>query len=149
MKIVLLKDIENLGVAGDVVDVKPGYAHNYLLKDERAVLGTKENLERVEEIREEQAKRNAENKEAGEKLAEILEDTSIVIPAKAGTGDKLFGSVTKRDIMEALVDQAEITIDDKKKILLDQPIRALGEHAVRIRTFPEIEATLTVKVVQE
>ena len=148
MKIILLEEIPNLGVPGDVVDVKRGYANNYLLKNNRAIRGTKENLEKIEEIKEEQAKISAENKEAAQKLAEILNETEIEIPAKAGETGKLFGSITTRDIAENLKNEKDINVD-RKKILLKEPLRSLGLHEVTIRTYPEIEATLKVNVVTQ
>ncbi len=146
-KIILLKDIPNLGVVGDVVDVKPGYANNYLLKEGRAIRGTEENLARIEEIREEQAKIRAENEQAAQALADVLNETQLELKAKAGEGGKLFGSVTVRDIIDALQQQG-INVD-KRKILLEEPIRELGEKEITVRTFPEIEAQLKVNVVPE
>lgn len=148
MKIILLEDIPHLGVAGDVVDVKRGYAVNYLLKNDRSIRATKENLERLEEIREEQSRIQAENKAAAEELAALLNETVIEIPAKAGEGGKLFGSITSRDILNKLKDEKDVEID-KRKIVLSEPIRQLGETEVLIRPFPEVEATLKVNVIAE
>ena len=148
MKIILLEDVPKLGVTGDIVNVKPGYANNYLIRFKKALPGTKENLERAEEIRLEQAKINAENKAAGEALAELINETVVEIPAKAGAEGKLFGSVTTKDIAQALKEQKDINID-KRKVILSEPIRSLGEQEVRVRTYPEVEATLKVNVVEE
>ncbi len=148
MKIILLEEIPNLGIPGDVVDVKRGYANNYLLKKNRAIPGTKENLEKIEEIKTEQAKINAANKEAAEKLAEILNETELEIPAKAGETGKLFGSITTRDIVDNLKNEKDISVD-KKKIVLKEPLRTLGVHEVTVKPYPEIEATLKVNVVEK
>lgn len=148
MKIILLEDIPNLGVVGDVVDVKRGYANNYLLKKNRAIPGTKENLEKAEEIRLEQAKIQAENEAAAQALAELLNETEIEIAAKAGDSGKLFGSITKKDIADALKEQKEITVD-RKKIILNEPIREIGQQEIVIRPFHNIEANLKVNIVEE
>ena len=126
MKIILLEEFPNLGNPGDVVDVKRGYAVNYLLKDDRAIRATKENLEKIEEIKEEQAR----------------------ISAKAGETGKLFGSITSRDIAELLKEEKDINLD-RKKILLKEPLRSLGEHEIKVRPYPEVEATLKVNVIAE
>lgn len=148
MKIILLEDIVNLGVSGDVVDVKRGYAHNYLLKNGRAMRATPENLEKLEEIREEQAKKNAENRAAAEKLAEMINELVLEIPVKAGDEGRLYGSITNRDIVDFLNDKHEIELD-RRKILLEEPIRELGEKEVRVRPYPEIEAVLKINVIPE
>ncbi len=148
LKVILLEDIPNLGHPGDVVDVKRGYANNYLLKENRSIRATKENLDRIEEIQKEQAKISAENKAAAEALAEILNETVLEIPANAGEEGKLFGSITTRDISRILQEEKEINLD-KRKILLDQPIRELGEHEVRIRPYSDVEATLKINVISE
>lgn len=145
MKVILLEDIKALGSAGDIVNVKPGFANNFLIKGGKALPGTPENIARAKALQEEQARQGAENRAAGQALAEMLNNTEIVIKERAGADGKLFGSVTTKDIAQALKEQKDITID-KRKIVLAQPIRNVGRAEVRVRTYPEIEGVLTVTI---
>ncbi len=145
MKVVLLEDVQGLGIAGEVVNVKPGYGRNYLIKENKAVEGTPANIKKAEQIKIEKAKQQAENKKSAEVLAGILDETTITIKERAGEDGKLFGSVTSKDIAAALEAQKDIHVD-KRKILLSSPIRNIGRAEVRIKTFPGVEGTLTVVI---
>jgi large subunit ribosomal protein L9 len=113
VKVILLEPLENLGDVGQVVNVKPGYAKNYLLPRGLAVLATESNLKALEAKIRAQAKRLAERKAEAERLKEILENLTLTIPVRAGE-NKIYGSVTAKDIAEALSRQHGITIDPKR-----------------------------------
>jgi large subunit ribosomal protein L9 len=147
MEVILREDIEKLGARGDVVKVAGGYARNFLLPRRLAVAATASNKKIVEQEREAHLRR--EVKAAGEAgdLAKMLGNVVVTIGAKAGEQDQLFGSVTSKDIAEALEKQS-YTID-RKKIQLDDPIRQLGEHKVPVKLHRQVTAEITVKVVKE
>lgn len=145
MKVVLIEDVEKLGSKGDIVDVKTGYAQNFLIKKKLALLGTKENIEMAVKAREEEARRLVGRKEDGEKLAAEINKTEINFTEKVGDDGQLFGSVTSKDIAEKLEAETGIKID-KRKIELDSPIRNVGRIEVKVKTFPGVIGDLTVIV---
>lgn len=147
MKVILLEPLENLGDVGQVVNVKPGYARNYLLPRGLAVLATESNLKALEAKIRAQAKRLAERKAEAERLKEILENLTLIIPVRAGE-TKIYGSVTAKDIAEALSRQHGITIDPKR-LVLERPIKELGEYALVYKPHPEVPITLKVSVVAQ
>ena len=147
MKIILRADVENLGRLGDVVTVKAGYGRNYLLPQGLAMLVTPGNLKAFElERKKLQARMDALRAEANEHAAK-LEGLVLVIAMRVGENDKLYGSVTSSIIGDALAEQG---VDiDRRRILLDAPIRTLGEHTVRARLHADVVPAFTVKVVSE
>ncbi|MCL6566645.1 MAG: 50S ribosomal protein L9 [Acidobacteriia bacterium] len=147
MQVILQQTIEKLGTAGQVVDVAPGYARNYLLPRRLAIEATPANLKRLEKIREQIARKAAGEKQAAAKLAELLAAVTLTIPRKAGETDQLFGSVTAADIAEAL--QAHGYQIEKRKILLEEPIKLIGEYEVALRLHPEVTASVKVQVVRQ
>ncbi len=147
MDVILRYDVPKLGRAGQAVTVKDGYARNYLLPRGLAERATKENLARVAAELKRRALAEAKEKEACQALAARLAEISVTIPRKAGDDDKLFGSVTNLDISKAL-EKEGITID-RKKILLDEPIRQLGIFNVDVALHHEVTASLRVWVVRE
>ncbi len=146
MQVILKTDIEKLGSFGEIVEVKPGYARNYLLPKDMAMLATPGNKKDFEHQREKlQAKLDAARFEA-KSLAEKLEELRLIIPVRVGEGDKLYGSVTNVHIAEALKEKGyEI---DKKKIELPNPIRALGDYKVKVKVYPEVHSELNISVVR-
>ena len=145
MKVILLKDVKGLGVAGDLVDAKIGYARNFLLPKGDAIEATPGNLERWKKDQEKLAvKEETELKEALE-LKEKLEKVSVVLEGKAGEGGRLFGSITSKDIGDALKKQHKIVVD-RRKIELKDNIKTLGVTQVNVRVYAEITATLKVEV---
>jgi large subunit ribosomal protein L9 len=147
VKVILLEPLENLGDVGQVVDVKPGYARNYLLPRGLAVLATESNLKALEAKIRAQAKRLAERKAEAERLKEILENLTLTIPVRAGE-NKIYGSVTAKDIAEALSRQHGITIDPKR-LGLEKPIKELGEYVLTYKLHPEVPISLKVSVVAQ
>ena len=147
MKVILRADVENLGILGDVVTVKPGYGRNYLLPQGLAMLATEANMHTFElERKKLQARMDAQRAEA-RSLAEKIEALNIVIPMHVGENDKLYGSVTTTMIGDAILAQGVEV--DRRRILLDAPIRALGDFEVRVRLHADVVANLQVKVVSD
>lgn len=147
MEIILREDVEKLGARGQVVKVASGYARNFLLPKRLAVAATEANKKIVEQERQAHLRKEAKLKNEAEDLAKILTGVSVSIAQKAGENDQLFGSVTAKDIAEALEKQ-NFTID-RRKIQLDEPIRQLGEHKVTVRLHREVPIEVTVNVVKE
>ena len=147
MQIILQEDVEKLGTRGEVVNVAPGYARNYLLPRKLALEASPANLKRLEKIRTTLAKRTATEKEQALKQAELLNVVSVTIARKAGENDHLFGSVTAADLAEAL--KAEGFEIDKRRIQLAEPIKALGESDVPVRLVHGVTATFKVTVTKE
>jgi large subunit ribosomal protein L9 len=147
MEIILREDVDKLGARGQVVKVASGYARNFLLPKRLAVAATEANKKIVEQERQAHLRKEAKLKNEAEDLAKILTGVSVSIAQKAGENDQLFGSVTAKDIAEALEKQ-NFTID-RRKIQLDEPIRQLGEHKVTVRLHREVPIEVTVNVVKE
>lgn len=147
MKVILRADVENLGSLGDVVEVKPGYGRNYLLPQGLAMIANPSNMKVFElERKKLQARMDALRAEAMG-LQGRLERLQIVIPMHVGENDKLYGSVTTSIIGDAIA--AEGIEIDRRRILLDAPIRSLGHHPVRVRLHPDIIAMVPVKVISD
>ena len=147
MNIILTEDVAHRGSAGDMLKVKDGYARNYLIPKGMAILATTENVKQLEhQKRQIQSKLN-KLKKASESVAQQIESISCTIARAAGEEDKLFGSVTSADIYASLKNEG---IDvDKKKILLDEPIKSLGIFTVPIKIHADVTANLKVWVVKE
>lgn len=145
LEVILTKDVENLGRAGEVVRVKPGYGRNYLMPRGLALAATRGNIAQLEHNRREIARQQEKIRAEHQKLADKLKGTSVSIARKAGKDNKLFGSVGARDIIEALAMQK---IDlDRKLIKLDEPIKEVGETEVMIRFSHDVTVPLKVTVV--
>lgn len=145
MKIILEKDVEGLGREGEVVEVTDGYARNFLLPRKLAVLATKGSLKQLGQKRKILEKREAALKEEAEKVAASLEGETLELTAKAGKAQRLYGSITAKDIAQALNEQKKIKLD-KKIIVLENPIKLVGEHLVAVKLHSEVEAKVLVKV---
>lgn len=147
MKVILRADIEKLGRLGDVVTVKPGHGRNFLLPQELAMVASPANLKVFElERKKLQARMDALRAAAGD-LRARLESLDVIIKMRVGENDKLYGSVTSALVGEALAAQG---VDvDRRRILLDVPIRTLGEHPVRVRLHADVVANIVVKVTSE
>ncbi len=147
MEVILREEIEKLGRRGDVVKVAAGYARNYLLPKRLAVAANESNKKIVEQ--EKQAYLRRESKEIGDAndLAKMMGSVEVTIAQKAGENDQLFGSVTAQDIVAAL-EKAGYTID-RKKVNLEEPIKALGDYKVTVRLHREVSVELPVHVIKE
>ncbi len=146
MKVILRKDVENLGVIGSIVEVKNGYGRNYLLPRELAVEANPKNIKYFEHQKKIILAEAKKIIRSAEDLANKISGLSISIEAKAGEEDKLFGSVTAKDIAEAIAAQG-IEVD-KRKIVLDEPIKRLGTHPVSVKVHQSVTATVHVEVRQ-
>jgi large subunit ribosomal protein L9 len=144
--LILLERVEKLGQMGQVVKVKPGYARNYLLPQKKALRATKENLALFETQRAQLEAMNLTRKSEAGEVGGKLEGLSVVLVRQAGESGQLYGSVSARDIAEA-VTGAGFTIE-RRQVVLDRPIKTLGLHAVRIMLHPEVFAGITANVAQ-
>lgn len=147
MDVILREDVEKLGSRGQVVKVATGYARNFLLPKRLAVAATEGNKKIVAQERQAHLRREAKEKIEAEELGKIVGGVSLTIAQKAGENDQLFGSVTAKDIAEAL-ERQNFTID-RRKIHLDDPIKQLGEHKASIRLHREVSVDVKVVVVRE
>ena len=145
MKVILLQDAKGLGKAGQVVQVSDGHARNLLIPKGIAKEATTVNLKELERIKAANEAKKAVDQESARELAKRLADLSVTIVTKGGEGGRLFGSITAKDIAEALLEQHGIEAD-KRKIVLENPIKQTGEHAVEIKLYQDIAATLRVNV---
>ena len=147
MEVILREDVDKLGNRGQIVKVANGYARNFLLPKRLAVPATEANKKIVEQERQAHLRREATERGEAEELAKMLSGVSVTIAQKAGEMDQLFGSVTAKDIVEALEKQ-DFTIE-RRKIHLDEPIKQLGEHTVAVKLFRDVTAEIKVNVVRE
>jgi large subunit ribosomal protein L9 len=147
MKVILKADVKDLGRMGEVVNVKDGFARNYLVPQGLAAEANTKNVKALEHETKKIQEMAKKVKSGASGLAEQIAAAKVTIKAKAGEEDKLFGSVTSMDIADAL--KAEGIEIDKKKIHLDEPIKRLGEYTVTIKLHSEVSAQLTVQVVPE
>ncbi len=146
MDVILQQDVENLGTIGDVVKVKPGYARNYLLPRGLALEADAKSLATLEHRKRGLAAKRAKLQKANENAAAKLRAVKLVIPARVGEEDKLFGSVTSADVQKALAASGfEI---DRKKIALDAPIKVLGEYTAQVDLGAGVKAPIKVTVVR-
>jgi large subunit ribosomal protein L9 len=147
MEVILREDIEKLGHRGEVVKVAPGYARNFLLPKKLAVAATSANKKIVEQERDAYLRREAKAKGEAEDLGRMLSGVVITITQRAGEEGHLFGSVTAKDIADAL-ERQNYTID-RRKIQLEDPIKNTGEYKVPVRLHREVTADIAVNVVAE
>ena len=147
MKVILKEDVQNLGQQGDIVEVKPGYARNYLMPQKLATLFTKQQKKSIEEAQIVEKRKLEREKDQLESVLKQVEDLNLSLKMQSEEDDKLFGSVTKLDIVK-LLEENGITID-KKYIDLSSPIKTLGEHKVNIVFTKEMSASFTLVVEKE
>ena len=147
MEVILREDIEKLGSRGEVVKVAPGYARNFLIPKRLAVMATESNKKIVEQERQAHLRKEAKQIGEAQDLAKLVNTVSITITQKAGENDQLFGSVTSKDVADALAAKG-YTID-RRKVQLDEPIRQLGEFKVPVKLHREVTVEVTVVVAKE
>jgi large subunit ribosomal protein L9 len=146
MKVILVKDVDNLGRTGDVKEVAPGYARNFLLRRGLVVPATEGQMKRLDILRAQRAKEDARRLTSSQQLAERIGALAVTIPARVGEQGRLFGSVTTQDVVDAVQAQHSIEID-RRDVGLDEPIRTLGTHNVVVRLGGQVQAQLRVEVV--
>ncbi|MCB9662538.1 MAG: 50S ribosomal protein L9 [Alphaproteobacteria bacterium] len=146
MLVILKKEVQNLGDAGDIVRVKPGYGRNYLIPNGLAIPANESNVAELSHQKQMADAIRRKELSAAQELSKAIAETAITIRREAGEDDKLFGSVTNRDVVDALAER-EISVD-RRAVLLDEPIRAIGLFPVKIRLHREVTAELRVFVMR-
>ena len=144
MEVILLERIEKLGQMGDTVKVKPGFARNYLLPQKKALRATKANMARFEAERDTLEAANLKRREEAEKVAKTMDGLTLLVIRQAGEGGMLYGSVSGRDVADAIKEAGFII--ERRHVALDTPIKSLGITSVRVALHPEVAVTVTVNV---
>jgi large subunit ribosomal protein L9 len=147
MKVILKQDVESLGKVGEIVDVKPGYARNYLIPKGMGLAATDKNIRRLQVEQQQSQLKMTKDRKNAEKLAEKLNEVSCTAMVTVGEEDKVFGSVTTQTIADLLKEKGFDI--DRKKIVLDEPIKALGIYTIPIKLHAEVEAKIKLWVVKE
>ncbi|MEN1966555.1 50S ribosomal protein L9 [Lentibacillus sp. N15] len=148
MKVIFLKDVKGKGKKGDVKNVSDGYARNYLLKNKLAEEATQGNMKALDAKKRKEAQEEQQEKEEAMNLKDTLADLTVELQAKSGESGRLFGSITSKQIAEALEKSYGYKID-KRKIELDEPIRALGYTTVPVKLHPEVAGSIKVHVAEK
>jgi large subunit ribosomal protein L9 len=144
MQVILLERVAKLGQMGDIVDVKPGYARNYLLLQGKALTASKANIDAFENQKAQLEARNLETRKEAEDLGNRLDGQQFVVTRQASDGGALYGSVTTRDAADAAT-EAGFSLD-RKQVVIERPIKELGLHTVNVTLHPEVEVTMTLNV---
>lgn len=145
MKVILLHDVKSLGKKGDLVEVNAGYARNFILPKKLGIEATNKNINDLKLQKAHQDKVAAQQLADAQELAADIEKKSVEVQMKVGEGGKTFGAISTKEIAAAAKDQLGLELD-KKKISVDEPIKSLGVHNVKIKLHPKVVATLKVKV---
>ena len=144
MEVILLERVAKLGQMGEVVKVKDGFARNYLLKRNKALRATKENREKYDGMKAELETKNIEAKGEATKVAEKIDGRNVIVLRQASETGQLYGSVSVRDIMASL--EADGVAVNRSQVLLDAPIKTIGQHTITIAVHPEVEVNVSVTV---
>jgi len=147
MRVILTQTIESLGIIGSEVEVKPGYARNFLLPQQKAVVATPQNRRRMEQDKSKFEVQIAKERKLAEEMAQKLTGVVCRISAKVAEENRLYGSVTVRDVIDSLA--AQNVVVEKRMVLLSEPIKQLGTHKVPIRVYKGVEPEITVEIVAE
>ncbi len=148
MKVILKQDVKALGKKGEIKEVSDGYARNYLLAKGLAVEATSANLKILNDQKESVSHREARDEAEAKALAEKLRQVTVTFKAKTGENGRLFGSITAKDVADELLKTAQIELD-KRKLAINDAIKTLGDHSVKVHLYKGISAELMVKVVAE
>lgn len=148
MKVILKEDVESIGLKGDIIEVSSGYARNFLFRRNLAVPVTKGGLRLAEHIKNEAERKRIREKNEAEELAKKIEEIEVKIESKAGEKGQLYGAVTNQDIAEAIEKILKLKID-KKKILLEENIKSLGDYSIGIKLYTGVEGKVFVKVIEK
>jgi large subunit ribosomal protein L9 len=146
MKVILLQDLRGIGKKGQIIDTSDGHARNYLLPRKLAIEANAMNLREIEEHKKSEIRRQTEELETAQSLAKSLASEKIEVRVKSGGNGHLFGSVTNKEIASALQAKTGLAID-KKKVILDEPIKSVGEKQVEVKLHPQVSAKITVEIV--
>lgn len=146
MKVILTEEVPNVGAAGQVVEVAPGYARNYLLPRKLAIEATKGNVKSLDHHRRTIEARQKKLAQSAQVLADRISSSTVTIAAKAGETGRLYGSVTTADVAEELQRALNLEVD-KRKIEIPEPIKVLGDHQVKVRLHRDVQVAMTVTVV--
>lgn len=149
MKVILKKTVDNLGESGEIVDVKPGYARNYLIPQDLAYEASAANMRKIEEEKQQSEERAKKDFLEAKRRAAQMEGTVLTFHARAGQDGKLFGSVTSGDIAERIVQKGLDFELDRRKIVLEEPVKLLGVSKVPVRLHPEVTVEIEVRVERE
>ena len=148
MKVILLKDVKNIGKQGEVKEVASGYAHNFLFKKGLAEEANTKNLAKLEAQKEEAREEAAAELQDAQDLKKELDGSEVEIKMKSGEDGRLFGSVSSKQVIEAYKEQKHVKLD-RRKLDMPEPFRTLGYHKVNIKLHPEVTAQLKVHVVEQ
>ena len=148
MKVVLLEDVKSLGKKGDIVEVSEGYARNFIIPKKKGVEANQENLNTIKLQKANEEKIAKEKLEAAKELAAKLNEASVSLTIKGGKDGRTFGSVSSKEIEEAIKSQLGLEID-KKKLVIAEPIKTFGNHEVKVKLHKDVTAALKVKVGEE
>lgn len=145
MEVILLEDVKSLGKKGQIVKINDGYARNFVLPKKLGLETTPKNLNDLKLKKANEDKIAKEKLEAAKEFAKVLEESTVVVKIKSGEGGRTFGSVSSKEIAQEAKKQLDFDID-KKKIVLDEPIRTLGTHVIQIKLHKDVTAKMNVKV---
>lgn len=148
MRVMLIKDVENVGQAGDVKEVADGYGRNFLIPRRLAIVAGKGAEAEARRLREAVVKREAKDRDEAQELAELIDNKTVVVRLKVGAEDKVFGAITNDDIATALRLQHQVEVD-RRKIDLKDPLKQLGEHQVPLRLHREVTAHINLIITQD
>ena len=146
MKVILRSDIADVGKRGDICDVADGYARNYLFPKGLAMVATDGAVNQAASMRRSRDLRDAQDRSAAEEVARTLVPRVITVKAKAGSGGRLFGSVTANDVVEAVEAQTGIVLD-RRKVHLDEPIKETGSHAVQVKLHSDVQFPVNLEII--
>lgn len=148
MRVMLIKDVQNVGQAGDVKEVADGYGRNFLIPRRLAIVAGKGAEAEAKRLREAVVKREAKDRDEAQELAELIDNKTVVVRLKVGAEDKVFGAITNDDIATALRLQHQVDVD-RRKIDLKDPLKQLGEHQVPLRLHREVTANINLIITQD
>lgn len=148
MKVILVKDVEKLGKEGDVIDVKEGFARNFLLPRGSAIRATKNSFKEIEELKKRKDKQDEKVKGEAAQVKTKIEALSLTITVEAKETEELYGSITEQQILKALKDEEELIIE-KGKIAITEPIKKLGVYNLKVKLHPAVEANLRLWVMKK
>lgn len=148
MKVILTRDHEKLGSTGDIINVKDGFAKNFLIPNNIAILATKGNIKQMELVKKSIIKKEARNIEEAEKLAKSIDGIELKFMVNASSDGKLYGSITNKDIADKILEEKKIDID-RKKIDLEDHIKEVGNFKIDVKLYKEVKAKIDVEVVSE